>query len=137
MTSKTEWWEESAVFHLPGVESRDIPELVKPCAVLIHGIDGKTNPQLLDTDELLQVVDQDLKLTFSYDRTRVVDETASEETILQVAADLLEFLRENAGCVKGGDVDPLSFMFFAYDLGGSIIKQVDLRSNQSRRRYPN
>ncbi|KAJ0347157.1 hypothetical protein KNSL1_006675 [Colletotrichum chrysophilum] len=119
MTSKTEWWEESAVFHLPGVEN------------------GKTNPQLLDTDELLQVVDQDLKLTFSYDRTRVVDETASEETILQVAADLLEFLRENAGCVKGGDVDPLSFMFFAYDLGGSIIKQVDLRSNQSRRRYPN
>jgi hypothetical protein len=84
--------------------------------VLIHGIDGTTRPQVLESSQPT-FINEDQKLSFDYKPSKVVGEHASEETISEVATDLLDFLIAKVA-------SPSSIMYFAYDFGGIVVKQV-------------
>ncbi|KAI1121868.1 ankyrin repeat-containing domain protein [Nemania abortiva] len=109
-------WQEPPVFNLPFVSSPRIPTLPLAHAVTIHGIDGSTEPQLFES-HIPRFVG---KITFRYKPIHIVGEEASEETISEVANDLLAKILGMTWYSSSSD----PIMFFAYDFGGIIVKQV-------------
>lgn len=88
--------------------------------MLVHGLDG-TFPQLVESFESLpDFINQEQKVSFYYNTMSVVGESATEETVKQVAIELLDVLSSNVY----GSEEGSSFMFFAYDFGGIVVKQV-------------
>ena len=99
-------------------------------AVLIHGIDGTTYPQLGSLGSLPEFVDESKTSKFGYSPFKLAGERATEETILQVATDLLELLLNMtvSGATAQMEVGSShSILLFAYDLGGTIVKEVNVR----------
>ncbi|KAI0118318.1 hypothetical protein GGR51DRAFT_554809 [Nemania sp. FL0031] len=93
-------WPELPVFNFPGISISDTPLPRTACAVLVHGIDGVTYPQLLDSSESLPVF-VTKKVEFRYNIERLVGESASYETIGQVAIEFLDFLSEIMSRISG------------------------------------
>ncbi|KAI0474550.1 ankyrin repeat-containing domain protein [Xylaria cf. heliscus] len=112
-------WQEPPVFNLPCVSSRISPPLPKTYAVLIQGIDGQTSPQLVEAHQAT-FLDPTLTITFKYKPCMIAGDQATDETSSQVASNLLDFIEK---AVESWE-DDLSIMFFAYDLGGIILKQA-------------
>jgi hypothetical protein len=99
--------------------------LINNCsAVLIRGINGQTFPQLVEAHQA-KVISETRTLKFYYEPSKVVGEQASEETISKVATDLLEFLERSEVTVEAEIDGYPPIMFFAYDFGGIILKQVE------------
>ena len=86
--------------------------------MLVHGIDGNTRPQILKYSQPTFISQE---LPFEYKPSKIVGEHASEETISEVAVELLDYFMGNARTI--GPETP-SIMFFAYDFGGIVVKQV-------------
>ena len=95
-------------------------------AILIHGIDGTTYPQLLDSGSLSAFISESQTLEFPYSPAKVAGEFATEQTVSQVATELLDLLKRKVvpTILGAGDTNRPSIMFFAYDLGGILIKEV-------------
>ncbi|KAH8648711.1 hypothetical protein BGZ61DRAFT_50972 [Ilyonectria robusta] len=134
-------WQEPPVFCLPGVPSPQTSWSLKAHAVLIHGIDGTTYPDLGHSVLLPAFVGESETLRFSYSPSEVAGASATEETISLVATNLLELLRTRvapATTLAGKDVDDssLSIMFFAYDLGGTIVKEALTRASLDEQYRP-
>ena len=89
--------------------------IVNCSAVHIHGIDGKPHPQLPPPE----LSDESQRKTFIYDVSRAVGASASKETIRHLALDFLEFILPSVAPREGP-----SITYFAYDIGGIIVKQV-------------
>ncbi|KAI1424165.1 ankyrin repeat-containing domain protein [Xylaria sp. FL1777] len=111
-------WQEPPVFNLPRVPGRIAPPLPKT-AVLIRGIDGQTSPQLVEAHRAT-FLDAALTITFTYKPCMIAGEQATDETSSQVASNLLDFVENKVETWE----DDLSIMFFAYDLGGIVLKQA-------------
>ncbi|KAF2964278.1 hypothetical protein GQX73_g9295 [Xylaria multiplex] len=112
-------WQEPPVFHLPRVSSRIVPPLPKTYAVLIQGIDGQTSPQLVEAHQAT-FLDAALTIAFEYNPFMIAGEQATEETSSQVARELLDSVEKKIETWE----DDLSIIFFAYDLGGVVLKQA-------------
>lgn len=86
--------------------------------MLIPGVNGAF-PQLLDFDSLSAPFIE-TQIRFHYQASNVAGEHASESSLCEVAMALLDRLVAEYDYSNENS----SFMFFAYDLGGTVVKQV-------------
>ena len=66
--------------------------------------------------------------TFTYKPSKVVDESASDLSIREVAVELLDLLLSTCRALSS-ERKGSPYMFFAYDFGGTIVKQVVTTQN--------
>ncbi|KAJ3567897.1 hypothetical protein NPX13_g6607 [Xylaria arbuscula] len=89
-------------------------------AVTLRGIDGSTEPQLFESYSPSFITNR----SFEYAPSKIVGQDASDQSISDVAIELLKSIR---GDLSGAFSSRL-IMFFAYDFGGLIVKQVEYTS---------
>ncbi|KAI0140420.1 ankyrin repeat-containing domain protein [Xylariaceae sp. FL1272] len=115
-------YQEPPVFSLPGVSAPDTSSPPRAYAVYIHGMDGAPHPDL----PWPELFDENHRANFTYDVSRAVGASASEESIRHLALSFLAFIRQRVAAEEGS-----SITYIAYDIGGIVVKQALLTASTS------